>query len=575
MRAAVVAIVFALLAVSCASPPRPRPAPALFHPDEASVRSALNVGAGARPDQRAMNQAAQAIWTLCAGKHAVKDALDLVFDRNHDGVIDENELRSARAYFYGTALFNLNIVDAALAARLAAPPRTVLTQDDLRLWNEYLFVQPQRLLKPHPISNNFERKLAGNDAGIFTEKAIHDAVALVSRGAAESFFRATPAGTQAAPNEKTPLVAPGPVKTELQEYANTSGSGVVSEEEARAAEEALKSPHAAASAFDRAIDFDGTGYITLADIEEARRAAFIPAPKVASQALGPFPVLTRDDAVLDLNNDGVVTDDELATVARALAFGGGAPEVPAKLLALFDANGDGRLDGQELQVAAQFFRPHPVNPANANDIALDTRHAGYLTPDEIGIGAGKSAKGPEPTMDERVQALRLAARKQAASAVGTPLPVAVPQAQQKPEVATQKRVNLSGKKLAVMGITSATKNVDQESLDGATTFLENAFVNIGSAAIVDRSDIDKVMKELVLQSSSAFASDDSTAVKVGQLSGADVIVTGTISLVGKKYYLNVKLISVETGEVLGSSIASADGEDGFLTMCQQAVARLF
>jgi hypothetical protein len=64
-------------------------------------------------------------------------------------------------------------------------------------------------------------------------------------------------------------------------------------------------------------------------------------------------------------------------------------------------------------------------------------------------------------------------------------------------------------------------------------------------------------------------------VKVGRLSGADIIVTGTISQVGKKYYLNLRLISIETADILGSSIASADSPDGFLEMCQQAAAKIF
>jgi hypothetical protein len=125
-----------------------------------------------------------------------------------------------------------------------------------------------------------------------------------------------------------------------------------------------------------------------------------------------------------------------------------------------------------------------------------------------------------------------------------------------------------------MGVSSATKNVDQESLDGAAAFLENAFVNVGSVVIVDRSDIDKVMQEIQLQSSDAFSSEEQ-AVKAGKLSGAEILAAGTISLVGKKYYLNVKLLAVESGEVLGSSIASADSPDGFLAMCQEAAVKLF
>jgi hypothetical protein len=61
----------------------------------------------------------------------------------------------------------------------------------------------------------------------------------------------------------------------------------------------------------------------------------------------------------------------------------------------------------------------------------------------------------------------------------------------------------------------------------------------------------------------------------GMLSGADIIVIGSISYVGRQYYLNIKLISVETGEIIGSSIDIADDATGFYEMCNQAVYKLF
>jgi hypothetical protein len=543
----------ALFAVSCAVAPKSRPAPnPLFRPDIRIVRAAL--------DPKALDADAGAVWALCKDVHPVRNDLDLAFDRNKNGKIDLYEAQSARIFFFGSSLLDLNRVDQGLASRLAAPPRTSLAQEDVKLWGEYLFAAPQKLLRPHALANAFERKLSEGDARNFNEKAIRDAVALISKGAAEAFLQA-----QASPASRPLAVARGPVKTELQAYANTSGSGAVSEAEALAAEEALKAPHAARSAFDKAIDFDGAGFISQADIDEARRSAFLPAIRRTAAAGGPYPAVTRADALLDLNGDGIVTDEELNSVAMALTVGGAAPLVPPKILAAFDAGGTGKLDSKGLLRALEFFRPHPVDPSNALDVALDSQGTRFLSPDEIGIGAGRTAKGTILSMDERVQVLRLAARKQKPPAQSDQAAAAPP---------ARKRLDIAGKRLAVMGLTSATKNVDQEALDGTATFLENAFANVGSVSIVDRSDIDKVMRELEFQASGALA-DEGSAVKAGKLSGAEIIATGTISLVGKKYYLNAKLISVETGEVLGSSIASADSPDGFLDMCQEAAVKLF
>jgi len=574
----------ACLAFSCASPPRARPQAAFFRPATARVRSALGLAPGQSPDARRMEEIGRAIWGLCREPHPVRDSLDLVFDRDFNGRIEREELRFARDYFYGEDLLRLNEIDPALARRLAAPPRVRLSREDLGIWREYLFVRPRQLLVPHFFANDFERKLAGEGARAFDERAIKTAIGLVSRAAAEAFLGTRP--LMADKGTEIPLVIRGPVKNQLQAYANTSGSGVVSEEEALIADESLKGPHPVKTAFDRAIDFEGSGTITYADIEEARRAAFVPAVSAFSYVKGPFSVVTKADALLDIDGDGIVTEAELQADARGLAWGGGAPAVPPKLLETFDLNGDGKLEGDELRQALEFFRPHPVNPSNPLDAALDTQGRGFVSPDEIGIGAGQTAKGRTLSLDERVRALRLAAWKargaQAASNGSETGPGGAAASPEAPAGAssqasyfTQRRIDISGKKLAVVGLTSATKNLSQDVLDGMTTFLENAFVNVGSVSIVDRSDIDKIMKELELQSSDAFASSDTAAVKVGKLSGADIIVTGTVSLVGKKYYLNVRLISVETGEVLASSIASADSPDGFLEMCQEAAAKMF
>jgi Ca2+-binding EF-hand superfamily protein len=550
-------VLASLLLFSCASHPRNRTAPpVVFHPDAVKVREAFGLSADQIPDGQRMNQIGRNIWALCRNIHPVRSSLDLVFDNNHDGRIDKDELRVARGYFYGASLLSLNDIDPALAQQIAVPPRTTLSQEDLRVWYEYLFDKPQIFLVPHALANNFERKLSGG-AQAFDAKVIQSALDLVSRGAAEAFLKSRPlASGPAAPIP--PSVARGPVKNQLQAYANTSGTGVVSEQEGRIADDALKAPHSVTTAFDHAIDFTGSGFIDASDIAAARRAAFLSVASAQSYVKGPFPVVTKADALLDIDGDGVVTEAELQTGAQALASAGASVQIPPKLLAAFDVNGDGKLDANEIARALEFFRPHPVNQMNALDVALDEKKTGFLSADEIGIGAGHTAKGRTQSLDERIQALRLAPGN----------------APQQMAVFSQKHIDITGKKLAVVGLTSTTKNIGQEDLDGTTTFLENAFVNVGSVSIVDRSDIDKVMSELELQLSGAVATNDANAVKVGKLSGADIIVTGTISLVGKKYYLNVRLIKVDTGDILGSSVASADSPDGFLDMCQQAAAKI-
>lgn len=64
-------------------------------------------------------------------------------------------------------------------------------------------------------------------------------------------------------------------------------------------------------------------------------------------------------------------------------------------------------------------------------------------------------------------------------------------------------------------------------------------------------------------------------MEIGKLSRADIIVIGSVSCVGKIYYLNIKLISVETAEIIGSSIADAEDTTEFFEMCNEVVLQLF
>ncbi len=71
--------------------------------------------------------------------------------------------------------------------------------------------------------------------------------------------------------------------------------------------------------------------------------------------------------------------------------------------------------------------------------------------------------------------------------------------------------------------------------------------------VVERKDLQKVLGELELQLS-ALADEDSAA-KVGKLLGAEVLVTGTVFRKGDVYEVFLKLVRVETAEVLSANKA--------------------
>lgn len=63
--------------------------------------------------------------------------------------------------------------------------------------------------------------------------------------------------------------------------------------------------------------------------------------------------------------------------------------------------------------------------------------------------------------------------------------------------------------------------------------------------VVERSQLDKAMKELRFQSGSDF--DETSAMEVGKLAGAEIVAVGTITALKSRIIVNIRGINVKTG----------------------------
>jgi hypothetical protein len=115
-----------------------------------------------------------------------------------------------------------------------------------------------------------------------------------------------------------------------------------------------------------------------------------------------------------------------------------------------------------------------------------------------------------------------------------------------------------GSKLAIMPLTAA-----QGSGEGTPAQAEYFGSQLSLAAsksklftIVERGDLQKVLGELELQLSGL--ADEDNAAKAGKLLGADFLVTGTVFRGSERYELFLKLLRVETAEVLAATKARVD-----------------
>jgi hypothetical protein len=104
-------------------------------------------------------------------------------------------------------------------------------------------------------------------------------------------------------------------------------------------------------------------------------------------------------------------------------------------------------------------------------------------------------------------------------------------------------------RLAIVGIDSPNPHEAAFYLNELTL----QFVNSKNYTIVDRSNIDSVLKEQNFQMSGYV--DDDAMVSIGKFIGAQVVITGTISGAGPQKRMVIKAINVLTSEIL--SMASA------------------
>jgi TolB-like protein len=113
-------------------------------------------------------------------------------------------------------------------------------------------------------------------------------------------------------------------------------------------------------------------------------------------------------------------------------------------------------------------------------------------------------------------------------------------------------------KLAVMPLAAA-----EGSAEGTAAQAEYFGSQLSLAAsktklftVVERGNLQAILGELELQLSGL--ADEGAAAKAGKLLGADFLVTGTVFLAQERYELFLKLVRVETAEVLAATKARVD-----------------
>jgi len=124
-----------------------------------------------------------------------------------------------------------------------------------------------------------------------------------------------------------------------------------------------------------------------------------------------------------------------------------------------------------------------------------------------------------------------------------------------------------GNKAAFLNVNSNWPDFSEYIL---SSLIENA-VNDEVFFVVDRQQLDSIRAELKFQWSGEVS--DKSAQEIGQMLGAQIIVSGAVTEVGNEYRIQVRAISVQTAAVLGLTTRNVSKKGPIVSALTTAVTK--
>ena len=129
--------------------------------------------------------------------------------------------------------------------------------------------------------------------------------------------------------------------------------------------------------------------------------------------------------------------------------------------------------------------------------------------------------------------------------------------------------------LGIMDLT-AKQGVSKGDADILTDFVFDAVYRFGRGhyKIIARDQRKTLLKELEFAASD-LCDDIECALEVGKYLAADYMIVGSFMKFGRKYYVSLWMVNVNTTEVEGSTRYDADDYDGIAQIVDDSVKELF
>ncbi len=115
------------------------------------------------------------------------------------------------------------------------------------------------------------------------------------------------------------------------------------------------------------------------------------------------------------------------------------------------------------------------------------------------------------------------------------------------ETPVQKKEKPKKSGVAVMDLVA--KGMDEMAVVALSDRLRSELINTNQFDVMERGQMDDIMKEQGFQSSGA-CTDEACIVEMGQLLGVDKMLAGSIGKLGAMYMINLRMIDMATGKIV-------------------------
>lgn len=117
------------------------------------------------------------------------------------------------------------------------------------------------------------------------------------------------------------------------------------------------------------------------------------------------------------------------------------------------------------------------------------------------------------------------------------------------------------------------RGITRDEAATLTDILRNDLLNTGRFQVMERGKMEEILKEQAFQHSGT-CNEEACLVEIGQLLGIEQLAAGSIGKVGKAYSINIRIISVQTGEIVKTTSHNYSGPiEDLLTHEMNVVAK--